>query len=92
MVGLWEFFDEPRPQLLYALLPDYLGKGIAAEASREIIRYSFDTLGFNYLCASCDTPNEASHKVAERLGMVKTREETINGKPITFYRIENNSD
>jgi ribosomal-protein-alanine N-acetyltransferase len=91
MVGLWEFFDEPRPQLLYALLPDYLGKGIAAEASREIIRYSFDTLGFNYLCSSCDTPNTSSHKVAERLGMVKTKEETINGKPITFYRIENKS-
>ena len=91
MVGLWEFFAEPRPQLLYALLPDYVGKGIAAEASREIIRYSFDTLGFNYLYASCDTPNKSSHKVAERLGMIKTKEEAINGKPTTFYRIENKS-
>jgi len=92
MVGLWEFFDEPQPQLLYALLPEYIGQGIAGEASREIIRYSFDTLGFRYLVASCDTPNLASHKVARRLGMMKTKEETINGKPTTFYRIENNRD
>ena len=33
MVGLWEFFDEPQPQLLYALLPEHTGKGIADEAS-----------------------------------------------------------
>jgi ribosomal-protein-alanine N-acetyltransferase len=91
IVGLWEFFDEAQPQLLYALLPDFIGKGIAAEASRAIVRYSFDRLGFNYVSASCDTHNESSHKVAKRLGMVKTKEATINGKPTTFYSIENKS-
>ena len=88
MVGLWEFFEEPQPQLLYALLPEHTGKGIAAEASRAILQYSFDTLGFKYLDASCDTPNVSSHKVATRLGMVKTKEDKGNGKPITCYRIE----
>jgi ribosomal-protein-alanine N-acetyltransferase len=88
MAGLWEFFDEPQPQLLYALLPEHTGKGIADEASRAILQYSFDTLGFSYLDASCDTPNVSSHKVATKLGMVKTKEDEGNGKPITFYRIE----
>jgi ribosomal-protein-alanine N-acetyltransferase len=91
MVGLWEFFDEPQPQLLFALLPEHTGKGIAVEASRAILHYCFDTLGFNYLNTSCDTPNISSHKVATRLGMVKTKEDEVNAKPITFYRIANKS-
>jgi ribosomal-protein-alanine N-acetyltransferase len=88
MVGLWEFFEEPQPQLLYALLPEHTGKGIATEASRAILHYCFDTLGFKYLNGSCDTPNVSSHKVATRLGMVMTKQDEVNGKPITFYRIE----
>ena len=88
-VGLWHFFEEPQPQLLYALLPEFAGQGFATEASNEIIRYSFKNLGFDHLTASCDTTNRASHKVAERIGMKKSREELINEKPLTFYRIEN---
>ena len=88
MVGLWTFFDEPQPQLLYALLPECVGKGIASEASLEILRYSFRTLRFDYLIASCDTPNEDSHRVAKRIGMVKTKENITNGKATTFYKIE----
>ena len=88
MAGLWEFFGESQPQLLYALLPEYVGNGIATEAAREILMYSFDTLSFQYLTASCDSTNASSHKVAKRLGMVKIKEEAIDGKPITFYRIE----
>src|SRR5687767_5346438 len=30
-VGLWLFFDEHQPQLLYALHPDFTGKGYATE-------------------------------------------------------------
>jgi len=89
MAGLWEFFEESQPQLLFALLPEYVGNGIASEAVGAILKYSFEALSFSYLTTSCDTGNTSSHKVAERLGMVKTKEEAIDGKPITFYRIEN---
>jgi [ribosomal protein S5]-alanine N-acetyltransferase len=86
--GLWSFFDEPQPQLLYALLPQYTGQGFATEASIAIIHYSFQQLGFSYLVASCDTPNVSSHKVVQRLGMVKFKEEIHNGNPVTFYFLE----
>src|SRR5687768_517081 len=46
--GLWFFFGESQPQLLYGLLPDHTQKGYAIEASREIVRYAFDELGFEY--------------------------------------------
>lgn len=89
-VGLWDFFEEPQPQLVYAILPEYIGQGYASEASNEIVRYTFQELRFNYLTASCDTPNAASHKVAERIGMKKSKEEFVNGKALTFYLLGNN--
>ena len=84
--GLWHFFDEEQPQLVYALLPAYTGQGFAREASREVMDYAFNRLGFLYLDASCDTPNLPSHKTALALGMKKLRVENMNGLPTTFYR------
>lgn len=87
-VGLWYFFEEAQPQLVYALLPKALKKGYATEASTKILDYGFDELGFNYLLASCDRPNSESQKVAERLGMKQVEERIMNGNPILFFRID----
>lgn len=87
--GLWTFFDEPQPQLIYALLPEFTRRGFAAEAAERIIRYCFSELSFQYLIASCDAPNIASQRVAERLGMKKIKEETIDGLPTVFFIIKN---
>lgn len=56
-VGLWYFFEETQPQLIYALLPKALKQGYATEAAAEILKYCFDELGYEYLVASCDQPN-----------------------------------
>jgi [ribosomal protein S5]-alanine N-acetyltransferase len=84
-VGLWYFFEEKQPQLIYALLPEALKKGYATEAATRIIEYSFDELGYVSLLASCNRPNMESHKVAQRLGMRKIEEKTVNGNPIVFF-------
>lgn len=86
--GLWYFFDENQPQLLYGLHPDYWHQGYAVEASRKVIEYAFQTLGFTYLIASCDKPNIASIKVAEKLGMQWMKEEEMDGKATVFYRLD----
>jgi len=86
--GLWEFFDEGQPQLLYGLLPDMTRKGYATEASKEIIRYAFEVLHFDYLIASFDAPHTASKSVCERLMMKRVEEKEMNGKMTCFYRIE----
>lgn len=88
VAGLWDFYDEAQPQLLYALLPRFTGKGYATETATKIIAYSFEQLSFDYLIASCDVPNTASHKVAERVGMNKIKEEAVNGLPLVFYSIQ----
>ncbi len=87
IAGLYTFFAEPQPQLLYALLPRYQGQGFATEAARRIIRYAFAQLGYPYLVASCDPPNVASVRLMERLGMEWLKEERVEDKPIVFYHL-----
>jgi [ribosomal protein S5]-alanine N-acetyltransferase len=89
-VGLWYFFDEAQPQLVYALLPEATKKGYATEAAIKILEYSFDELGYQYLFASCDRPNLESRKVAERIGMREVEEKIVNDKPLLFFKVEKN--
>lgn len=88
-VGLWYFFDEEQPQLVYALLPEATKKGYAIEASLKILEYCFTELGYRYLLASCDRPNLESIKLAQRIGMSEIEQRKIDDKPIVFFRIEN---
>lgn len=85
--GLWNFFEENQPQLLYAISPNYIRQGFAKEASSEVIKYAFENLNFEYLEASCDNPNTSSLNTATSIGMKKTKDEIIEGKAITFFRI-----
>lgn len=86
--GLWYFFNEEQPQLIYALLPEATKKGYATEAASKVLAYCFDELGYKYVVASCDRPNLESQKVAKRLGMRKTAEEMIDRKPVVFFSLE----
>lgn len=87
LVGLWYFFDEEQPQLIYALLPKALKQGYATEAAAKILEYCFDELGSAYLVASCDQPNLESQRVAERLGMRKIGERIVDGNSVVFFKI-----
>lgn len=91
-VGLWYFFDEKQPQLVYALLPEATKKGYATEAATKIINYCFKELGYQYLLASCDQPNTESRRVAERIGMRLVEEKVVNGKLLLFFRVDNKAN
>ena len=86
-VGLWPFFGESQPQLIYGIMPDFVRRGFAMESAGKVIEYAFENLNFKYVDASTDQPNLASQKVAEGLGMTPLREEKIENKPTLFYRI-----
>jgi len=87
-VGLWYFFDQQQPQLVYALLPEATKKGYATEAATKILEYSFNQLGYQYLNASCDRPNIDSVKLAQRIGMKQVEEKLVNDKPLLFFQVE----
>ena len=85
--GLWYFFDESQPQLIYVLLKPYTGKGYASEAASAIIDYAFNKLDFTYIIASTDASNFSSQRLAMRLGMELSENKTVDGKPTLFYKI-----
>ncbi|MBW4553406.1 MAG: GNAT family N-acetyltransferase [Aphanocapsa sp. GSE-SYN-MK-11-07L] len=87
-VGLWYFFEEPQPQLLYALLPEFTKKGYATEAANRIVEYCFDQLSYQYILASCNQPNLESSKVAAKLGMKQIEERVVNDSLLLFFKIE----
>lgn len=90
VVGLYSFFEERQPQLLYALSSSHWGKGLATEASRRVLEYAFDQLEYDFVDASCDVPNTDSVRLMERLGMVQFKREVVDGKPLVFYRLQAN--
>ena len=62
----------------------FAGWGFATEAAGRIVGYAFSGLGFDHIDASCDVPNTASHRVAERLGMTRTDQVEKDGVPLVI--------
>ena len=68
-LGLYPVEDSSDWEVFYTLLPDYWGKGYATEATRRILTYAFFELNLDRILAYIFPENEASARVAERLGM-----------------------
>ncbi len=85
--GFRPFFDPPELQLLYGIHPDHWGRGLATEAARAVTRFAFETCGFSVVRAATDTPNRASARVMERLGMtfVRTTDEGAWGGTLHYH-------
>ncbi|HVR29371.1 MAG TPA: GNAT family N-acetyltransferase [Thermoanaerobaculia bacterium] len=87
LAGLRSFPGAREPQLLYVLHPAFWGRGLAAEASRAVTEYAFEELGFEELLASTDSPNLASIRVMERIGMRFLEAGRMSGHALVLYRI-----
>ncbi|HYB91722.1 MAG TPA: GNAT family N-acetyltransferase [Candidatus Binataceae bacterium] len=74
-------------ELLYALRPEFWGKGIATEIARAVVRIAFDRLRIATLIAYTLPDNRASRRVMEKAGFRFEREITWAGLPHVLYRI-----
>lgn len=73
--------DEPgTAEIGWILLPEYRGRGYATEAGRELMRAAFEVMGADTVIAHCDSRNQPSRNVMERLGMT-LREITPGARP-----------
>jgi ribosomal-protein-alanine N-acetyltransferase len=87
-VGFREFFDPPRLQLLYGLLPEHWGQGLAYEAAKQVCGHAFEVLGFSRIEAAMDAPNNRSIAVAERLGLSRLNAPDQQLDATVFYEID----
>lgn len=60
----------PRHELTWWIAPAARRKGYAEEASRAVIRWAQDTLGWEVVETHMDDGNEAARRLAEKLGGV----------------------
>ncbi len=86
--GLRFIDDRDDVEILYGLLPEHWGRGLATEAGREVMRWAFVDLGLERLIGRTDPPNAASARVLERLGMDFVRRVEENGMDTAYYSIE----
>ncbi|MEV6164129.1 GNAT family N-acetyltransferase [Streptomyces sp. NPDC052052] len=82
----WEQFDEV--ELGWTLRTDHWGRGYATEAARACLEWGFATLDARYFTALIRPGNEASVRVAERLGFAPRREDHLQGNPVTVYAVD----
>lgn len=87
-VGFRHFFDPPRLQLLYGLLPAFWGQGLATEAAKRVCDHAFSNLGFDRIEAATDAPNERSIAVLTRLGMSRLDRSETGIVGAVFYEID----
>jgi ribosomal-protein-alanine N-acetyltransferase len=64
-----EIPETSEVEVYYGLAPRFWGQGLATEAAQAVLTYGFEVLGYQRIWARTDEPNEASKRVAERLGM-----------------------
>jgi RimJ/RimL family protein N-acetyltransferase len=65
--GLLETTDPGEPDPVCALLSGMQGRGYATEALRAMLDHAFRNLGVRRFSATVDVPNQASHRLVQRL-------------------------
>jgi RimJ/RimL family protein N-acetyltransferase len=69
VVLFWRSREHLGGEIGYILNPGFAGNGYATEAAHAMLRLGFEDLGLHRIVARIDERNEASAKVARRLGM-----------------------
>ena len=85
--GLWRLKETGETEIGYALLPEFWGRGYAAEAARAFLRYAFDELGRERVVAVAHPDNAASRGVMERVGMRYDYTGKFYGGDLVHYTI-----
>lgn len=88
IVGAGEHDDLHEPEIFYELIPDARGKGYAAEATKAITAWVFESFDIPYIIGTAATDNVKSQRVLERCGYQFIDERTllvhVEGKKYDF--------
>jgi RimJ/RimL family protein N-acetyltransferase len=92
MIGICGLFKRESlddPDIEFAVLPDYCGKGFAGEAAEAVIDYARNMLGVGVLTAIVSPGNVSSIGLIEKLGLEYERMITMPGEnaAVCLYRM-----
>ncbi len=87
MCGLLKREELAQPDIGFAFLPDYWGKGFALEAATKVMKDARERLKLEQILAIVNPDNDASIKLLERLGLRFVR---LKGD-VNLYALPNQS-
>jgi ribosomal-protein-alanine N-acetyltransferase len=85
--GYRRFEGSDQPELLYGILPEFWGQGFVTEAAKAVLDFGFRQCGMASVIAATDTPNQASVRVLQRLGMFFHERREYHGLDTVFYEL-----
>jgi len=72
LAQIWSYVDERKSwEIGFAILPEYQGQGYGSEASKLLLQFAFEQLEAHKVVGMCNSHNEQSSKLMERIGMVR---------------------
>jgi RimJ/RimL family protein N-acetyltransferase len=87
-VGLWYPDGWLGVELGWTVKRSRWGEGIATEASRAALQWTWANLQVDHIISMIHRENTASIRIAEKLGECFERAETINGSEVLVYGID----
>lgn len=79
----------PCPDIGFAFLPEFEGKGYGFESADAMMKYGSDKLGFSEVLAITTLDNEASQRLLLKLGFVSDKMiDDVDGTKLKLFRAE----
>lgn len=76
------------PDLGFAFLPEFQGKGYAFEASKALINWASKNLKSNYVLAITSQTNQRSIKLLDKLGFEEIHPVTMNNQLLKQFQFQ----
>jgi ribosomal-protein-alanine N-acetyltransferase len=70
----WTIDQRPEVEVAYMIAKEYWGQGLGTEAAQAILQYGFEQLQLTRLICLIDRENQASVRVAGKIGMTFEKE------------------
>jgi ribosomal-protein-alanine N-acetyltransferase len=83
----WNIDGRDEVEVAYLLAPEFWGRGLGTEAALGIARYGFEHLKLSRLICLIDHENQASIKVATKIGMHFEKEGQDDKGPFVLYSL-----
>lgn len=83
----WIIDQRPEVEIAYLLDKKYWGQGLATEAAQAILHYGFEQLQLPRLICLIDRENQASIRVAMKIGMTFEKEGEDEKGPFLLFAI-----
>ena len=91
LIGFCGFVPtEDGPEIGWRLAKRYWGMGLATEAATRVLKQGFADLGFPAVLALVQSPNRASIRICEKLGMTFNRRFSRSERDILSYMLSKN--